>query len=313
MPTGKMTKPMVSSVAPCGWPSLQFFCIRATTQVQTTVSSSGSSSGSSPTKSETLNWGLVQNVSVGRRLGVKVRGCAGSPGVQWTLDFRYPGPPSPSLTRVVPAAPRSAAPPPAALIEGDVPVPRGVPGQGIGGEVANLQEGEVAQEVVEGHPVAGRRACPGCPSLHTQPGTARRWGRGAGREPPTLTRTRRPPSCAAAVSGSCCPPRPTLQSCRRQGWRGPGTPPPPGHCHPQALPGPHRHPGLHIGPLLVTPGSVPFNPAPGIEQPQKRLCPAPVGDLVEEERSGPLQGPRPSHGSWGGLWPGLTSTMPVTE
>ena len=56
-----MTNPMVCSWAPRGRARRQFFCIRATRQVQTTSSSSGSSS---PSGREILNWGLVQNVSV---------------------------------------------------------------------------------------------------------------------------------------------------------------------------------------------------------------------------------------------------------
>lgn len=56
-----MTKPMVSSWAPWGLVRLQFFCIRATRQVQTASSSSMSSSFSGR---QILNWGLVQNVSV---------------------------------------------------------------------------------------------------------------------------------------------------------------------------------------------------------------------------------------------------------
>lgn len=64
-PTEKMTKPMVWSWEPCGRPCRQFFCIRATRQVHTIVLSSESSSGSSSSGREILNWGLVQNVSVG--------------------------------------------------------------------------------------------------------------------------------------------------------------------------------------------------------------------------------------------------------
>lgn len=62
--TEKMTKPIVSSWAPSGRACLQFFCIRATRQVQTTSLLSESSSGSSSSRREILNWGLLQNVSV---------------------------------------------------------------------------------------------------------------------------------------------------------------------------------------------------------------------------------------------------------
>lgn len=56
-----MTKPMVCSWALWGGAQLQFFCIRATRQVQTDSLSFGSPSSLGR---QILNWGLVQNVSV---------------------------------------------------------------------------------------------------------------------------------------------------------------------------------------------------------------------------------------------------------
>lgn len=54
---------------------------------------------------------------------------------------------------MVPAAPRSAAPPPAALVEGGVSTAGVVPRQCTRHQVANLQESEVVQEILVGHPV----------------------------------------------------------------------------------------------------------------------------------------------------------------
>lgn len=51
------------------------------------------------------------------------------------------------LTRVVPTAARSGAPPPAAVHLGEFPLLVGLAGEGIGGEVADLQAGVVPQEV----------------------------------------------------------------------------------------------------------------------------------------------------------------------
>jgi hypothetical protein len=58
---------------------------------------------------------------------------------------------------VVSAAPCSASPSPAALIEGGVPAALVIPGvEGIRGEVADLQQCKVAHEVFIGHPGKGR-------------------------------------------------------------------------------------------------------------------------------------------------------------
>lgn len=55
-------------------------------------------------------------------------------------------------TWIVPAAPRGAPPPPLALVERGAPLLQLGVLQGIRGQVADLQGGEFAQEVVESHP-----------------------------------------------------------------------------------------------------------------------------------------------------------------
>ena len=57
-----------------------------------------------------------------------------------------------SLTGVVPAAARRAAPPPPALERGGRPEGGGVLGEGVGGQVTDLQPGELTEELLEGHP-----------------------------------------------------------------------------------------------------------------------------------------------------------------
>lgn len=80
--------------------------------------------------------------------------CSGSvahhpfPAPSSTLTLAQP-------TQVAPAAPCSAAPPPAALVEGGVPTALGVPRDRVGYHVADFQEGEVAKEILVGHPVVG--------------------------------------------------------------------------------------------------------------------------------------------------------------
>ena len=68
-----------------------------------------------------------------------------------------PVPPPHQPTHVAPAAPCGAAPPPAALVEGGVPTALVVPGERVGYHVADFQEGEVAKEILVGHPVV--RGC----------------------------------------------------------------------------------------------------------------------------------------------------------
>lgn len=59
---------------------------------------------------------------------------------------------------MVSAAPCSASPSPAALVEGRVPVALVIPGvEGVRGEVADLQQCKVAHEVFVGHPGKGGR------------------------------------------------------------------------------------------------------------------------------------------------------------
>jgi len=55
-------------------------------------------------------------------------------------------------TWVVPAAPGRAAPHPAALVDRHGPLVDLVVLQGVGGQVADLDLGEVLLEVLEGHP-----------------------------------------------------------------------------------------------------------------------------------------------------------------
>lgn len=149
---------MVCSWAPQGRACRQFFCIRATRQVHTAWSFSGSSSSSSSGR-EILNWGLLQNVSVnkaGQHGSALPWGERAAQSWACLLDragWDLWGPCVPSHTWVVPTAPRGAAAPPAALIEGGVPTGLVVPGESIGGQVTDLQQREVVQEVFVGHPV----------------------------------------------------------------------------------------------------------------------------------------------------------------
>lgn len=59
-------------------------------------------------------------------------------------------------TWVIPAAPGSAAPAPGALEHLCVPPAELVLGEGIGGQVADLEPGELPHEVPERHPVGGK-------------------------------------------------------------------------------------------------------------------------------------------------------------
>lgn len=59
------------------------------------------------------------------------------------------------LTRVVPATSRSGAPPPVPVHLGELPLLVAIAGEGIGGQVADLQAGIVPQEVAERHPGRG--------------------------------------------------------------------------------------------------------------------------------------------------------------
>lgn len=58
---------------------------------------------------------------------------------------------------MIPAAPGSAPPAPCALEHLRVPPAELVLGEGIGGQVADLQPGELPHEVPERHPAGGRR------------------------------------------------------------------------------------------------------------------------------------------------------------
>lgn len=114
----------------------------------------------------------------------------------------------PECVQVAPAAPCGAAPPPAALVEGGMPTALVVPGERVGYHVADFQEGEVAKEILVGHP-----------------------------ELPVLL---------------------PVQQLPLDIWG-------------------------HLLPLLgvVTPGSIPLNPAPGIPDSDQCFCPALVGDVLE--------------------------------
>lgn len=59
------------------------------------------------------------------------------------------------LTRIVPAAPGGGAPPPVPVHLGELPLLVALAGEGVGGEVADLQAGVVPQEVAERHPGRG--------------------------------------------------------------------------------------------------------------------------------------------------------------
>ena len=117
-----------------------------------------------------------------------------------------------------------------------------------------------------------------------------------------LTRTPRPPSCAAAASGHLGSPPPTpwrwsrdrSGSRARSSLRAPLTPElleSPGYMEnlsvawlcsvgvgPAVLLCPSA-PRVLASHLLVTPGSIPLNPAPGIPDSDQCFCPALVGDL----------------------------------
>lgn len=59
------------------------------------------------------------------------------------------------LTGVVPAASRRGAPSPVPVHLGEFPLLIGLTGEGVRGQVANLQTGVVPQEVAERHPGRG--------------------------------------------------------------------------------------------------------------------------------------------------------------
>lgn len=61
-----------------------------------------------------------------------------------------------ALTRVVPAASRGGAPPPVPIHFGEFPLLVGIAGEGVWGQVADLQAGIVPQEVTERHPGKSR-------------------------------------------------------------------------------------------------------------------------------------------------------------
>lgn len=65
-----------------------------------------------------------------------------------------------ALTWVVPAAPCSGASPPVPIHLGEFPLLVGVTGEGIRGQVADLQARIVPQEVTEGHPGKAETGCP---------------------------------------------------------------------------------------------------------------------------------------------------------
>lgn len=58
----------------------------------------------------------------------------------------------PGLTWVVPAATRRAPAPPGAIVQGRVPFAELVRLEGVWGQVADLQAGELTKKVLEGHP-----------------------------------------------------------------------------------------------------------------------------------------------------------------
>lgn len=70
------------------------------------------------------------------------------------------------LTRVVSAASRGGAPPPVPVHLGELPLLVGISGEGVGGQVADLQAGIVPQEVAEGHPGKARHGHPGYSRAH---------------------------------------------------------------------------------------------------------------------------------------------------
>lgn len=57
-----------------------------------------------------------------------------------------------TLTWVIPAAPCSGASPPVPIHLGEFPLLVGVTGEGVRGQVADLQTRVVPEEVTEGHP-----------------------------------------------------------------------------------------------------------------------------------------------------------------
>lgn len=65
-----------------------------------------------------------------------------------------------ALTWVVPAAPCSGASPPVPIHLGEFPLLVGVTGEGIRGQVADLQARIMPQEVTEGHPGKAETECP---------------------------------------------------------------------------------------------------------------------------------------------------------
>lgn len=125
-------------------------------------------------------------------------------------------PPPTQPTHVASTASCGAAPPPAAFVEGGVPTALVVPGESVRYHVADFQEGEVAKEILVGHPVVRGCAEPSVARPHPRPpqnlpiqgsgamGGRRMNGAGVG-----LTRTPRPLSGAAAASGHLGPPPPT--------------------------------------------------------------------------------------------------------
>lgn len=61
-----------------------------------------------------------------------------------------------ALTWVIPAASCSGAPPPVPIHLGEFPLLVAITGEGVGGQVADLQAGIVPQEVTERHPGKSR-------------------------------------------------------------------------------------------------------------------------------------------------------------
>lgn len=121
----------------------------------------------------------IREVSATVPLTVRIRGSARRPACRaWLSSQEAAGPgPRPArparpaqVTWVVPAAARGAPPPPGAVVEGSVPFAESPALERVGRQVADLQAGELAHEVSEGHP-GGRRAEAGHGSQPRHTGT----------------------------------------------------------------------------------------------------------------------------------------------
>ena len=74
-----------------------------------------------------------------------------------------------ALTWVIPAAPCGGASPPVPVHLGEFPLLVGVTGEGVWGQVTDLQAGVMPQEVTEGHPSRAETGCPESQKTQGQP------------------------------------------------------------------------------------------------------------------------------------------------